>query len=91
MIGPDKTQALMQKQHGEKAWASYQQKNEAATQTAQEYKERLLKEKPEPLYIFGQGVLHAGDMDISSKSVAIADWEKQVELDFDHPLDDWMK
>lgn len=91
VLSPAVSKRLLQGRHGAKAWAEYQQRNEAVLARAKAYDDAAVNGDLAVKYQFGEGVLDASDLDLQRDSIGVKGWGERITLPSSSPYADWLK
>ena len=85
ILSPSKTKELIEQRHGKDALKNYQSKRDRIVEKAHLYDEGALREIPKPIYRFGDGVIEGDELEISSDSISVPGYMKDVDLEVKNP------
>ena len=87
ILSPSKTKELIKARHGNGAFTKYQTKREQVIENARLYDEKALEDIPDPIYRFGDGVIEGEELGISSDSIDVPGYTRDVDLDVENPYE----
>ncbi len=85
LLSPSKTRELITSRHGKGVFNNYEAKREKVLENAHQYDEKALEEIPEPIYRFGNGVIEGDELGISSESIDVPGYLRNVDLNIKNP------
>ena len=85
VLSPSKTKELITARHGKGVFNKYEAKREKIVEKAHEYDEKALKEIPEPIYRFGNGVIDGDELGVSSAAIDVPGYDQTVDLRVKNP------
>ena len=88
ILAPHVTQNMLSKRHGKKTMSKYAKRLETTLENALKYDEEAIREKPVPVYKFGEGVLDGGDVTINDLHLTLTGYRHRVDLDVANPYED---
>lgn len=88
ILSPLVARSMLEKKHGPRAFASYQNRNEAVLLAAKTYDQNMSAGNTKPIYKFGEGVVEGEDLLISSREIRIPGFDKNVNLEIPNPYPD---
>ena len=80
VLSPARTEAMLQKRHGEKAMGDYLAKRETVIANAQSYFQRADQGDYTPIYRFGEGMIADEDIAINRQTLTIKGLANAIEL-----------
>ena len=80
VLSPGRTEAMMQKRHGEKAMAEYREKRRSSLAISRSYFERADSGDYAPIYRFGEGMIADSDITMDPAKVVIKGLVNAIEL-----------
>jgi len=80
VLSPSRTEAMMEKRHGEPAMADYRNKRKKSTAKAQKYFEDADSGNYAPIYRFGENMINDEDIVISKQTLTIKGLANDIEL-----------
>lgn len=88
VLSPTRTEAMLEKRHGEQAMADYRQRRESRLAAAAAYFERADRGDYAPIYRFGENMIADDDITIDRKQLKIAGMTNAIELPQQSAYDD---
>lgn len=91
VIAPHIVEQMLQKKYGSKAISSYSKANESVKQQASDYDEAASKGETRPVYNFDHNVMGAENLNISTESIKVTGFDKEIDLDMTSPYADLLE
>jgi len=88
ILGPQYTMKMIEKKHGSRAIAEYQDRTRAVVETAHAYDQAAMNGLTESIYRDSERILNDDDLDMTDRSMTIPGFEKRVNLDLPTPYPD---
>ena len=89
VLAPHIGQQMLIKKHGKEAFKQYLKRNESVRSLAIDYDQQATLGTVAPIYKFGENVLNGEELSITEDKISIPGFENEVDLDFNHPCDDF--
>ncbi len=86
VLSPGVVEKMLQKRYSSTQWRSWQSSNESVLERQRAYDDRMIAGTQSPVYKFDNGVLGAGDIEVTEREISIAG--KKVSLDLESPFSD---
>lgn len=80
ILAPHLTRRMLEKRHGKAALQTWQQRNEAVEQTAQQYHQKVSREPARPLYRYDHDVRDGNDLRFDTDGVTLRGYGMPVSL-----------
>lgn len=87
-LSPHVTLEMMRKKHGEKAFTTYQEKNESVVEKANEYDKAAIAGEYNVSYKDNERILKEEDLTLTDKELKIPGYDKAVNLDLENLFPD---
>ncbi len=91
VLSPTVTRAMLEKRHGRKAMAVYQERSERVTEQANDYDNRMISDGVAPLYQFGEGVVQGEELRLDDQAIGVPGFPQDVSLEFTNPYADMVE
>lgn len=88
ILSPYVTYDMLSKRHGAQAMVDHSKKLDHTRENAMRYDEAAMKEKPVPIYKFGEDVLDGDDVSVTDLHLALTGYAQKVDLDLSNPYSD---
>lgn len=85
IISPQNTLKMLQYRYGEQQFNKYKIKNELVQEKAEEYNQKAIQGKYNPIYNFGKDVLGGNNLDLTDQYIQVPGFKEKIDLNLDSP------
>lgn len=87
ILAPHVVKGMLTRKYGAAAMAQYAERNVAVAAKAEQNDRDIIEGKLNPIYLFDNGVLDGGDLELTDKSIGVKGYQHKVSLEIANPYE----